>query len=175
MTQNTRILTKTAVRNSYLVIMCEYLKSAFRPSNNDKHGTNSVQHSTTVWNIPWSMYKWTWFVTWGCHRATHKATHSGLKAYFTARDKNPCRYITSDIYMNTWYKVAFLCTFNKTLLAWCQKSIASSLSAFSMYLQKYILWSFKQCYCKYTETGKKKTMTAVMWGGGNGYGNIWQV
>jgi len=66
--------------------------------------------------------------------------------------------------MNTWHKVAFLCTFNKTSLAWCQKSIASSLSPFSMYLQKYILWSFKQCYCKYTETGKKKTMTAVMWG-----------
>lgn len=99
MTQNIWILTKTAVRNSYLAMKCEYLKPAFRPSKNDKHGTNSVQHSTTVWNIPWSMYKWTWCVTWGCHGATHKATHRGLKAYFTARNKNPCRYILAT---STW-------------------------------------------------------------------------
>lgn len=99
MTQSTGVAMRTAVRTSYFAVKCEYLKTAFGPCVNDERGINSVQCSRTVWNIPWSMYKWTWFVTWGFHRATHKTTHSGLKAYFTARNKNPCRYILAT---STW-------------------------------------------------------------------------
>lgn len=129
MTRNAGILMRTAVRTSYFAMKCEYMKPAFGPCENHEHGVTSVQHSRTVWNIPWSMYKWTWFVTWGCHRATHKATLSGLKAYFTARNKNPCRYILAT---STWaldIQLPFCAPFNETSLAWCEKSTVVSLSA----------------------------------------------